>query len=232
MLFLLIFVFFLNFFLFLFIYLFIFLSYFSLNFLLFYPFLSFSVSFAFPSFYLFTFTSFFPSFPLSIFLSFLVSSFISFFCCILFCFHPHLFFRFSFFFFLFFFFFVRSYQILLFFFLSSIILDFLPDIFFFFFSFQPSRLGLKNMPNVSLLRGDPSSPTSVLYMTLNHLITNIQFRNFRKCEVPVLCLHSRVYSDPEWLYLLGFNLWVKQNCLILLLWANKLLVINWIASFL
>ena len=43
-----------------------------------------------------------------------------------------------------------------------------------------------------------SAPTSVLDMTLNHLIVRLQSWSFGECRVTFHCYYSQVHSNSEW----------------------------------
>ena len=50
-------------------------------------------------------------------------------------------------------------------------------------------------------------------LTVSHLMVRLQSWNFGECWVPVHCHYSQIYSVLNWLYLLGFLLWIKLNYL-------------------
>ena len=55
-------------------------------------------------------------------------------------------------------------------------------------------------------QGTNIHPTSVLDMTLNHLVLRLQPWSFREYGVPIHCHCSQVLSNMEWLHLIGFYL--------------------------
>ena len=55
---------------------------------------------------------------------------------------------------------------------------------------------LWNTPTESLLMGKDTPLTSVLNMTLNHLMVRFQTWGFGECGVPLQCPYSQVHSDP------------------------------------
>ena len=61
-----------------------------------------------------------------------------------------------------------------------------------------------------LYRGVRPPLTSVLDMTLNNQMVRFQlYRNFGEGRAALHCYYSQVHSDPEWLHLIRFYLWVK-----------------------
>ena len=76
---------------------------------------------------------------------------------------------------------------------------------------QTSQLRLYIPPTASLQKGKTPQPTSVLDMTLPHLMETLQPWRFGECRVPFHRHCSQIHSDPKRLYLIGSYLWVKQN---------------------
>ena len=51
---------------------------------------------------------------------------------------------------------------------------------------------------IAFLQKGKTPPTSVLDITVNHLIARLQPRRFEECEVHHNCHCSQVHSDPDW----------------------------------
>ena len=53
--------------------------------------------------------------------------------------------------------------------------------------------------------------TLTAYLQKSETTTSSLDTSFSKCGVDVHWHYSQAYSDPEWYYFLGSNLWVKWN---------------------
>ena len=62
---------------------------------------------------------------------------------------------------------------------------------------SPLNLGCR-IHRLHFFRRVRAPSTSVLHMTLNHLMARLLPKRFGECGVPLHCHCSQIYSDPEW----------------------------------